>query len=240
MTATNLIRIGTGAAAEARPPTQPTEAPDLTFAAILEAAQLGGLARPPSPSPQSDRMEDRPLLRFRETSILGRPDPVLQANGQPLLLPNDPSAQRDPRTQVAAPQQAFTQAASVVRNPQFETTHRATEPLLKHPPSRASVRPASVASYRVTHPPPDVPPEHVASTLASAPLRRPPPRQHLSAVHVALHAMEGEPIVYARPGRMAPTERERLRNAIGALLCEYGLSNATVRLDGDDVGASHD
>jgi hypothetical protein len=49
-----------------------------------------------------------------------------------------------------------------------------------------------------------------------------------SPVLVALHAIEGELNVYARPGRMAPTERQRLRNAIGALLAQFGIFNASV------------
>ena len=68
------------------------------------------------------------------------------------------------------------------------------------------------------------------------PLRRSASR--VSAAMVSLHATEGELLVHARPGRMTPTERERLRNAIGALLCEYGLFGATVRVE-ENLGAHH-
>jgi hypothetical protein len=68
--------------------------------------------------------------------------------------------------------------------------------------------------------------DHLA---ARAPVMR--ARAHINPVFVALHATDNEFAVYARAGRMAPTERARLRNAVTVLLAEYGHFDVPVRLD---------
>jgi hypothetical protein len=73
---------------------------------------------------------------------------------------------------------------------------------------------------------------HHRSTKAPA-LRA---RAQLNPIFVALHATDNEIAVYARAGRMAPTERDRLRNAVTALLAEYGIVGAPIRLDGQKGG----
>lgn len=54
-----------------------------------------------------------------------------------------------------------------------------------------------------------------------------------SAVHVAITAAEHGLSVFARVGRMEPTERARLRHAAALLLAEHGHHGATVTLDAD-------
>ncbi len=75
----------------------------------------------------------------------------------------------------------------------------------------------------------------LARPLRVAPRAQTPARA--SDVFVVLHATECSPSVYARPGRMAPTGRLRLRNAIAALLSEFGLYDARVTI-GETVGES--
>ena len=54
-----------------------------------------------------------------------------------------------------------------------------------------------------------------------------------NAVHVAITAAEHGLSVFARVGRMEPTERARLRHAAALLLAEHGHHGATVTLDAD-------
>lgn len=54
-----------------------------------------------------------------------------------------------------------------------------------------------------------------------------------SAVHVAIAAAEHGLSVFARVGRMEPTERARLRHAATLLLAEHGYRGATITLDAD-------
>lgn len=58
-----------------------------------------------------------------------------------------------------------------------------------------------------------------------------------SAVHVAITAAEHGLSVFARVGRMEPTERARLRHAAALLLAEYGHHGATVTLDAGSAEA---
>lgn len=81
----------------------------------------------------------------------------------------------------------------------------------EHPPSMAS---------RET--------KHLHSTQ-----RRPHDGGGVSFVFVAFNASDGGARVVARIGRMPPTERQRLRQGIDALLAEYGIHHASISVNGE-------
>ncbi len=91
----------------------------------------------------------------------------------------------------------------------------------------AQLRPSTLAKR------PSPPPERPQRTDQRGPVQhRPSPAPaQTSAVHVAIAATERGLQVFARVGRMEPTERTRLRDAATSLLAAYGHRGATVTLD---------
>ncbi len=65
---------------------------------------------------------------------------------------------------------------------------------------------------------------------ARAPIQKPHACAQASSIFVALHPTQTSCVVFARPGRMAPTEQAKLRNAIAALLAEFGYHDGAIEI----------
>jgi hypothetical protein len=210
---------------------------DLSFAAVLQAGRVG---LPGGADTKMAEASCETLLRFDETSVFGRHhseenssmheggprlDTSLQEIQAPIVSTNAISPQGHGFHHLTQPSAECVQVTG-------------PKPAFAELGARARIQPIPIAHTPIgaAYAPKTAPELSVAPQTRCPPLRR--PAQQMSAIIVALHATEGELLVYARAGRMAPTERERLRNAIGALLCEYGLFGAAVKLD-ENQGAHH-
>jgi hypothetical protein len=181
-----------------------------------------------------------PVQRFDETSVLGAATlPAANARSSPSSREASeaarPAALDNPPKRAPAPRlDEMTLAPPRFNAPTRTAVDRRTPdpspgPALVSGASAIAAKPSRASTVVA---------ERAQAIAAPAARRVAPQSQNLNPVFVALHATEAEFAIYARPGRMAPTERERLRNAISALLNEYGFSNARITLE-ESMGAHH-
>lgn len=145
-------------------------------------------------------------------------------------------AQRPP--QPHAPDVAFCGVAfaaganSATTTPGAPPHSRLKAPRLAGPRPQADVADAAPATVRVQRQPESRSPARIALQSATKRALLLASGQ-TSAVHVAITAAEHGVSVFARVGRMEPTERARLRHAAASILAEYGHHGATVTLDAE-------
>jgi len=224
------------AAPHPRPPLgssvrEPDALIDLSFAAVLQEGQL---ALPGGADTRMAEASCETPLRFDETSVLGRHHSERNASSRHEAGPRLDTPMQECQAPIVSLNAISPHEGGFHHpTPQFAepVLVTGTKPAFAALGARARIQPSPIAHASIgsADAPKTTPELNVAPQARCAPLRR--PAQRMSAVVVALHATEGELLVYARTGRMAPTERERLRNAIGALLSEYGMFGAAVKLD---------
>ena len=180
-------------------------------------------------------------LSFAETGALGRRFDAASATVTPehLAIPAPPAIVCAANYDSASPLPC--EAISASERLSARGAHLASENALPSAASLPSGRARARTCQAYARPP--VPPnlnkdasERPLSAQRRGPVRYERAARHSDPVTVTLQEMSGESRVYARAGRLAVTERERLRAAVAAMLSEYGWS-ATI--DIETVGDGH-
>lgn len=101
----------------------------------------------------------------------------------------------------------------------------------------------TIADARIEAPPitsttavPGAVARHNRASPQPAPMVRKAPPPQSNAIAVSVHATEFGLRIFARVGRMAPTERAHLRHAVEALLAEHGFRCADFEMSGGASG----
>lgn len=182
---------------------------------------------------------------FKETGVFGLMGIGALTSGaedsatltQPMGPGLKTSAQRPPQ-QPHAPDVTFSGAAlgsstsSATVTPSASPRSRLEAPPLAHPRPQDVIADAAPAAIRVQRQAESRSPARIAFHSAAKHALLLASGQ-TSAVHVAIAAAEHGVSVFARVGRMEPTERARLRHAAASILAEYGHHLAIVTLDVD-------
>lgn len=214
----------------APPPRERAPAPEMrhegndgqSFAAMLEEASAEA---PIAPSVSPDHAE-----AFSHASLFGRRfDALARLEAAIEPQPSDPKRSARTPSPVEAPQDV--EPAKSQRAEWVARLHSTSAP----PNAHKLNAPRGARLVRHDRAPSQAPTtsdalDATTEKFEAPATKRSPTRLHDSAVTVALHAIDGELAVYARPGRMAPTERARLRNAIAHVLAEHGHYDALVTL----------
>ena len=197
--------------------------------------------------PWREALYERRAAEFQETSVFGLVEVIALANDSvdgiavsQQVSPSWGTRASRPLQRTHAPDiDVFQAVLGGVAN--SETSAQGVSPrppLGVSPPVHTSLRPQDVVSDaapatirvqgRAENRSPERPSLHRADqrapSLASG---------QRNAVHVAITAAEHGLSIFARVGRMEPTERARLRHAAALLLAEHGHHGATVMLDAD-------
>jgi hypothetical protein len=201
------------------------------------ASETGSLA---SPTPVRGSQLAAYAVRFVETGVFGLMRPAAYAAASTtvvspsLAMPTarEPSHQQHTSDKVGA-SQAITSAIEIAApsNAGPVTRPKRTGVLNAHADrvigAAATMRPSTLARGPSRCPQQS----HRSAQRDEAPHLPSPAPAQTNAVHVAIAATEHGLQVFARVGRMEPTERARLRHAAASLLAQYGHHGAAMQLD---------
>lgn len=201
------------------------------------ASEIGALA---SPTPVRGSQLAAYAVRFIETGVFGLMQPAAYAAaGSAVVSPSlamplarEPSHQQQTsdkggasRAIISAIEIAAPSSAGPVTRPKRAGVLNAHADRVFG--AAATVRPNTPARGPSRFPEQS----HRSAQRDVAPHLPSPAPAQTNAVHVAIAATEHGLQVFARVGRMEPTERARLRHAAASLLAEYGHHCAAIKLD---------
>lgn len=182
-----------------------------------------------------------PVFPFSETGVFGiRRDPPAPPSTSQRSESRVATKPLSPRALAAREQKTHARANTTPEEPappqrQPQSSHLANPP---RRPENATPDRATLAGGYATLPAPSVLAENAeTASIAQSTQRKAALAKRLQAqtspVLVAIHASECGLHLFARVGRMSPTERGELRHALLALLSQHGVAVGEIVLCGD-------
>lgn len=215
----------------------PPNVPNLEPPAPKAPAQARGKEFSSMLSQPADLSDATTTLAFSETGVFGRPPTGAEADRRKpaSLLTTKPLPDQHTPSAPIAPATGAAPGAASAEPPNKTTSGTAvlcsqTRPAPR-PPQSANVAAVHIAAVTAETPIlSEAPPTSMATTRVLLRSASPLAAVRANAVNVAFHEIGRAANVIARVGRMTPTERSRMRQAIAQLLARHGFYDANISL----------